>query len=42
MNRPVRVLLVVGAVGVGGGPAATSQATGPRLSTALGVRVKVP
>jgi glucose-6-phosphate 1-dehydrogenase len=53
MNRPLRVLLVVGAVGpaaaavagaaagVGGGPAATPQATGPRLSTALGVRVKV-
>jgi glucose-6-phosphate 1-dehydrogenase len=53
MTRPVRVLPVVGpagpgaaavaaaAVGVGGGPAATPQATGPRLSTALGVRVKV-
>lgn len=53
MNRPVRVLPVVGAVGpaatavaaaavgVGGGSAATPQATGPRLSTALGVRVKV-
>jgi glucose-6-phosphate 1-dehydrogenase len=53
MNRPVRILPVVdavgpaaavvarAAVGVGGGPAATTQATGPRLSTALGVRVKV-
>jgi Glucose-6-phosphate dehydrogenase, C-terminal domain len=52
MIRPVRVLPVVGAAGpaaaavaaaaVGvAGPAATPQATGPRLSTALGVRVKV-
>jgi glucose-6-phosphate 1-dehydrogenase len=42
MNRPVRVLLVAGAAaGVGGGPAATPQATGSRRSTALGVRVKV-
>ena len=41
MNRPVRVLLAVGAAGGGSGPAATPQATGPRRATALGVRVKV-